>query len=148
MSVSAPTPNVPGFIAADKALRTQFGVPINFAVPQTPQWPTGTKINPDTNTPYSAMVVQENPVFTLVVVTALVILKEASPLRPQADTSFAQPGLMSGMDIILDLDADDFPVVQDASEFAYATKNYKVEEQKPFAFANITYRWLLYGKER
>ena len=27
-------------------------------------------------------------------------------------------------------------------------RKYKVEEQKPFAIANITYRWLIYGKER
>lgn len=146
MSVTAP--NLAGYITADKGMRTQFGNPITFSVPTAPQWPAGTRINPDTNEPYSAMVVRENAAFSIVTVTCLVIIKQGSPLRPQADTEFEPTGLMSGMDIILDVDADDFPVVQDATEFAYAAKNYRVEEQKPFAIANITYRWLIYGKER
>lgn len=141
-------PDIAGFIAADKDMRSRFGNPIIFSVPTTPEWPDGTRINPDTNTPYSAMVVQENEVFTTVTIICSVIMKEASPTRPQADSQFAEPGLMSGMDLILDVDGDDFPVVQHASEFAYAGRNFKVEEQKPFAMANITYRWLIYGKER
>ena len=56
------------------------------SVPTTPRWPDGTRINPDTNTPYSAMVVQENAAFTTVTVICSVIMKEASPTRPQADT--------------------------------------------------------------
>lgn len=141
-------PDIAGYIAADKRLRSRFGVTTVFSVPTVPQWPSGTRINPDTNEPYSAMVVRENEAFTVVSVVCLVILKEASVTRPQADTRFTEPGLMSGMDIILDVDADDFPVVQAATEFAYAGRNYKVEEQKPFAMANITYRWLIYGEER
>jgi hypothetical protein len=146
--MSFAVPDTAGFIAADKAMRSQFGNPIIFSVPTEPQWPSGTRINPDTNEPYSAMVVQQNVAFTFVTVVCSVILKQGSPLRPQADTEFEPSGLMMGMDIILDVDADDFPVVQDASEFAYAARNYKVEETKPFAIANVTYRWLVYGKER
>jgi hypothetical protein len=142
------TPNLAGFYAASQQLRQTFGDQITFSVPQAPAWPTGTQINPDTGEPYSAMAVRSNPEFVTVTITASVILKEASPLRPQADTEFTAAGALSGMDIILDVADADYALVQDASEFSYATKNYRVEEWKPFEMANVTYRWLCYGKER
>lgn len=142
------TPDVAGFVAADKRLRQFFGDTITFRVPQEPQWPVGTKINPDTGEPYNAMAVRANVEFADVQVVVLVILKEASPLRPQADVQWTEVGLMSGMDIILDVDADDYDTVKDATEFSYVSKNYRAEEWKPFEVANTTYRWLCYGKER
>lgn len=141
------TPDIAGFIAADQRRRQQTGTSITFEIPQAPTWPAGTTINPDTNEPYSAMAERTNPPFVTVAVTANVILKEASPLRPQADTHFAEAGLMSGMDIILDIDAVDYPTVQDATEFVYSGKTYRVEEWKPFEIANTPYRWLVYGME-
>jgi len=144
----AVTPDLAGFFAAGKTLRQFFGDTIVFNVPAAPTWPAGTRINPDTGEPYNAMAVSTSPEFTQVTITASVILKEASPLRPQADSMFVAAGLMSGMDIILDVDNDDYPTVQDATDFAYATKNYHVEEFKPFEMANVIYRWLIYGKER
>ena len=144
----AVTPDLTGFFAAAGVLRQTFGDLITFSVPQPPTWPAGTRINPDTNMPYSAMVVSSTPEFTQVTITASVILKEASPLRPQADSMFVAAGLMSGMDIILDVDNADYTTVQDATDFTYVTKNYHVEEFKPFEMANVTYRWLIYGKEK
>ena len=44
-------PNIAGFIAADKTMRSTFGDTITFSVPQVPQWPAGTRINPDTGEP-------------------------------------------------------------------------------------------------
>ena len=145
MSVTA---DIPGFIDASKRLRAQFGDSTTFLVPIDPIWPVGTKINPDTGEPYNAMAVRSNTPFNQVTITCLVILKEASPLRPQASVQWSEVGIMSGMDIILDVDADDYDTVKDATEFEYATKNYKAEEWKPFQMADIIYRWLCYGKER
>lgn len=142
------TPDTASFFAAAQQLRASFGDTITFSVPQDPVWPTGTQLNPDTGEPYSAMVVRTNQEYTTVTITASVILKEASPLRPQADSMFVAAGLMSGMDIILDVDSADYPTVQDATDFVYAGKNYHVEEWKPFEMANVTYRWLCYGKEK
>ncbi|MDQ2876517.1 MAG: hypothetical protein M3Y33_17640, partial [Actinomycetota bacterium] len=83
-----------------------------------------------------------------VTLRVLVILKQGSPLRPQADTQFSQAGELSGMDIILDVDAEDYPSVQDASEFLVNLKTYRVEEWKPFGLGPTLYRYLLYGMER
>lgn len=141
-------PDINGFIAASQFLRTQFGNNITFSIPQPPTWPGGTRINPDTGEPYSAMAVRTNAEFTTASITALVILKEASPLRPQSDTKVSEVGLMSGMDIILDLDASDYPTVQNAVEFVYSGRHYRIEEWKPFEVANITYRWLCYAEEK
>jgi hypothetical protein len=142
------TPDTADFFLAAKRLRQSFGDTIVFSVPQNPVWPSGTRLNPDTGQPYSAMAVRSNAEFTTVSIIAGVILKEASPLRPQADTVFAASGLMSGMDIILDIDSADYPTVRDATEFVYAGKTYDAVEWKPFEMANVTYRWLCYGKER
>lgn len=142
------TPDIDGFLEADRELRRQFGNATEFRIPQDPQWPTGTQINPDTGRPYNAMVKPINEPYTSVTVTALTILKEASPLRPQADTDTTPAGRLSGMDVILDVGAADYDTVKGATEFTYATRNYRVTEFKPFAFAGITYRWLVYGQER
>lgn len=147
-------PDITGFVAAASSLRQVTGDSITFSIPQPPQWPAGTRINPDTNEPYDAMVKPTNaPV--QVTITASVILKEASPLRPQADTHVTEAGLMSGMDIILDIDAtvragqtqSDYQQVQNATEFTYAGRRYRIEEWKPFAMGDITYRYLCYGME-
>lgn len=139
-------PDIAGFVAASQELRQLTGDTITFVVPQPDQWPVGTRINPDTGKPYDAMVQPVNAPLE-VTIRASVILKEASPLRPQADTQIAAVGEMSGMDIILDLDANDYPTVQAASDFIYSSRTYHIEEWKPFAINDVTYRYLCYGKE-
>lgn len=141
-------PNTAGFFEAHKRHRAAFGSPCVFHVPVVPSWPAGTKINPDTGRPYSATAVRSNAEFTDVTKTVLVILKQGSPLRPQADTHWEEAGLLSGMDIILDIDADDYPVVAEAVEFTINTLNYRVEETKPFELSGTRYRWLIYGMEK
>lgn len=140
--------SLPGFFAATRRLRTEFGSPCVFHVPVAPTWPGGTKINPDTGRPYDATAVRLNAAFTDVTKTVLIILKQGSPLRPQADANFAEAGLMSGMDIILDLDALDKTDVGAASEFTIGTVDYKLEEFKPFELGGTLYRWLIYGMAR
>lgn len=141
-------PNTTGYFAAAKRHRQSFGSPCVFHVPVAPAWPAGTKINPDTGKPYNATAVRLNAEFIDIEKTVLVILKQGSPLRPQADTHWEEAGLLSGMDIILDVDADDWPDVTDAVEFTINTLNYRVEEAKPFELAGTRYRWLIYGMER
>lgn len=143
-----PVMDIPGFVAATKRLRAEAGQQVVFSVPTVPTWPTGTRLNPDTDEPYDVMVVRANAAFTTVTLRVLVILKQGSPLRPQADTQFSQAGELSGMDIILDVDAEDYPSVQDASEFLVNLKTYRVEEWKPFGLGPTLYRYLLYGMER
>lgn len=145
---SSITPNLPAFFAAAKRLRSNFGSDCVFHVPVVAAWPGGTKINPDTGRPYDATAVRTNAGFTNVTRKVLIILKQGSPLRPQADARFEEAGLLSGMDIILDLDADDYAAVQNAVEFTINGLNYKLEEWKPFELANTRYRWLIYGMEK
>jgi hypothetical protein len=142
------TPNIDGFIEATRRLRGAMGNQVTFHVPQQPQWPAGTRINPDTGVPYDAMLVRENAEFSDIVVTVGVVLKEASPLRPQSDVRFEPAGLLENMDVILDVDADDYAAVKDATEFTYADHRYRLVEWKPFEVAGMRYRWLAYGQER
>jgi hypothetical protein len=142
------TPDVQGFIAASQQLRQNFGSIATFSLPVSPVWPDDTAINPDTGAPYDAMVVRSNASYTTVDLTVLVIVKQGSPLRPQSDTEWEPAGDLSGMDIILDIDALDYASVQEATEFAINDLNYKLEEWKPFSMANDMYRYLCYGRER
>jgi hypothetical protein len=142
------TPDIAGFVAASQQLRELFGVDCVFHVPQDPVWPAGTRINADTGEPYSAMVKRTNAEFTDVTKTVLLILKQGSPLRPQADTHFSEAGLLSGMDLILDVDAADYPDIVGATELTTQGLDYKIEERKPFSLANNEYRWLIYAMEK
>lgn len=143
-----PAPDVAGFLAAGKRLRQNLGSTVTLHVPVAPQWPAGTKINPDTGKPYDAMVRRTNAEFTDVEITGLIIAKQGSPMRPQADTAWEQVGLLSGMDIIIDVDADDYAAAGEATQFTVDGLDYTVEEWKPFELADQRYRWLLYGKEK
>jgi hypothetical protein len=142
------TPDLAGFFAATRQHRAAFGSPCVFHVPVVAAWPGGTKINPDTGRPYDATAVRTNAGFTDITKTVNIILKQGSPLRPQADAQFEEAGMLSGMDIILDLDAADYAAVQGAVEFTIVTLNYKLEEFKPFELGGTMYRYLVYGMEK
>lgn len=142
------TPDLTGFFAANAFLRTQMGSPCVFHLPIPPTWPSGTKLNPTTGRPYDATIVRLNAPQSDVTKTVLIILKQGSPLRPQADTHWEEAGLLSGMDIIIDIAESDYADVQTANEFTIATLRYKVEEGKPFELAGTLYRRLIYGMER
>lgn len=135
------------FVAAQDELRAKFGNPVTFRIPTTPQWPTGTRINPDTGRPYDSTLVRENAEFTEITVTALVIEKQGSPLRPQTSEQFSALGQLSGMDIILDLSDEDNTATIEASEFHVLEQDYHLEERKPFALGGRIYRYLVYGME-
>lgn len=142
------TPNIAGFIAAQDDLRRQFGTDATFRQPVDAEWPDGTRINSDTGRPYDATAVRTNDEFTETTITVLIILKQGSPLRPQADTHWDQVGLMSGMDIILDVANEDWDSVSEASEFVCQGITYELEERKPFSIANTPYRRLVYGMQK
>lgn len=93
------------------------------------------------------MVKRTNPEYNDTTKRVLLILKQGSPLRPQADTQWSEIGLMSGMDIILDLDSVDYPDVAAASKFTVQGLTYELKEFKPFSVANENYRYLIYGQE-
>lgn len=140
---------IAGFIGAQNQLRQDAGVIATFGVPTDPAWPDGTAINPDTNLPYDATVVQTNAEYLTTDVTVLVVEKQASPLRPQADPSFSESGLRDGMDIILDVSVADFEAtVQHASMFTVLGEDFTIEESKPFGIAAQIYRYLVYGAQK
>lgn len=145
--MSAITPDITGFIAAQDQLREDLGAPVTFRIPQDPVWPAGTKINPDTGEPYSAMVQRTNAEFAEMEVKALIIAKQGSPMRPQADTHFEQAGLLGGMDIILDVAITGYEQVSAASQFQVNGEDFALEEWKPFSLGGVLYRYLAYGLE-
>lgn len=139
--------DVGGFVEAQANLRETFGAPVTFKVPVTKEWPEGTKINPDTELPYDATIQPTSAEFTEIIKTCLVILKQGSPLRPQADTHVVAAGEMSGMDIIIDIADMDKGAVEDASQMTVQGLDYRVEEFKPFSLSGGRYRWLIYGMQ-
>lgn len=141
-------PNVEGFVNAQADLRARLGSPVVFKVPVVPTWPGGTKLNPTTGEPYDATIKRTNPPFTEITKTCLVILKQASPLRPQSDSQQEPTGEMSGMDIIIDIADADYADVENASEMVVNGLTYRVREAKPIGLAAERYRRLIYGMER
>jgi hypothetical protein len=147
-SMTPAAPNIAGFIEAAVRLRREAGTDVAFKVPVTDIWPEGTKVNPDTGQPFDPTIKPTSDPFTVITKRALIIAKQGSPLRPQSDTYWEQAGMLTGMDIILDVGAEDFAEIEDASEMTVNTLNYKIEEAKPFAVDGTIYRWLVYGRER
>ena len=143
-----PTPNVAGFLEAEKRLRNELGTPMVFRIPLAPEWPPGTKINADTGEPYDPTIERINAEFEDVTRTALIILKQGSPLRPQADTRTTALGDVSGMDLIIDVAEEDWPAIEAATELELNGLEYHVREQKPFSLAGVVYRHLIYAMER
>jgi hypothetical protein len=146
MSFTIGTGDVADFVAAQDSLRAQLGAEVTFGVPTDPQWPEGTAINADTGVPFDATVVQSNAEFDYTTITCLVIEKQGSPLRPQADTYFNQSGFRSGMDIILDVATADYEAtVANATTFTVDGDDFSVEEAKPFSIGTTIYRYIVYG---
>lgn len=140
-------PNIDGFKDAMQRLRTVTGSVVTFLVKQTPTWPPGTEIDPMTNRPYDPSV---QPLsgggYDEVQKTCGVIFKDASRLRPGADTRFEPAGEFSGMDAILDLDSADYADVQDASRVRVFDLTFKIEEWKPGGLTSLD-RYLVYLQE-
>lgn len=132
---------------AEARHRVQLGSPIIFKLPVAPTWPGGTKINPITNLPYDPTIVRTSVAFTEVTKTCLIILKQGSPLRPQADTKVTARGEESEMDMIIDMAESDYQEVKLATEMVVNGLNYQIKERKPFAIGGIIYRSLVYGQE-
>lgn len=148
--LSPSSTDIADFTAAQNQLRTSLGSVGSFGVPQAPTWPAGTAINPDTGSPFDATLVQSNAEFIYTDVTVLIIEKEGSPLRPQADAGWFNPsGLREGIDIILDVAASDYAnVVSGATVFTIDKIDYILIEAKPFSVGATVYRWLVYGEAK
>lgn len=134
------------FIAAQNEMRATAGVTASFGVPTTPEWPEGTAINPDTGEPFDATLVQANDEFEWTDITVLVIEKQGSTTRAQADPSYSESGMREGMDIILDVAAADYEAtVANATMFKVLGIDYLLEEARPYAMGDTTYRYLVFG---
>lgn len=136
------------FIQAMKDLRADLGGQVTFHIPQTPTYAAGVAINPATGRPVDpGAQPTSGGGFDDVVKTVGVITKDASKLRPGADTRFEAGGEFSGMDAILDLDSADHPDVENATRVTVATIEYKIVEWKPGTIGNTIDRYLIYCEE-
>lgn len=125
-------PDLDAFRDAMNRLRTYMGEDVTFHIPEAPQWPPGTPIDPETGEPYDPAV---DPVvgggFQDVVKHVGVVVKPISPAREGGDTRFAPGGEFSGMDAVLDMAAADQPDVTDATEVTVYNARFKIIEMKP-----------------
>lgn len=142
-------PDGAGFREAQDGLREQLGITVTFQIPEIATWPEGTKVNPDTGLPYDATIQPESGGgFTDVDKTVLPIFKQASPLRPQSDTSTQPVGEMSGMDLDVDVSTKDHEDVREATQMIVNGSTFRIDEWKAFSLgagAGV-YRWIAYGK--
>lgn len=146
MPVLQGTPPISSFVEAQNELREKMGTPITFKIPIPPTYAEGVKINPDTGEPYEALAPRTNAEFEDVVKTCLIIQKQASPLRPQADTQMVAAGERLGLDIIVDIATADYDAVEAATEMLINGLEYRVREAKPFSTGDTVYRYLIYGQ--
>lgn len=105
-----------------------------------------TKINPDTELPYDSTVERTNAAYVDITKTCIIIKKQASPLRPQADTQLTAEGEGSGVDTIIDIGGADYEDVEDATTVTMEGFDYRIRESKPFSIGGKIYRFLVYAQ--
>lgn len=113
-------------------LRTAFGVPVTFRIPEAKTYAPGVQLDPETGEPFDPAI---DPLtgggFTDVVKVVGVVTKPISPQRQGGDTRFEAGGAFSGMDAVLDMAAADKPDVETATEVTLYGEHFDIIEMKP-----------------
>lgn len=139
-------PDIAGFLDAQNRLRDNMGHDVDFMVRVPAVWPEDVALDDD-GSPYDPTV---EPLsgggLEAVTKRVGVIYKQASPMRPGAATRFEPIGEMSGIDLILDVNAADRADIQTAVQVWLNEQRFKIVEWVPGGLGKID-RYLVYGQE-
>lgn len=144
------SPNFEGFADAQARLRENFGHDLSFFIPALATWPAGVELDPETGEPYDPTIEPETGGdFAAVTVKAAVVSRPMGLSRRGIDDSTKRTaiGWMEEGGIVLIVDADDWSLIEDATEVEYADERYTIR-QTDHDYLGPVDRYLLYAAQQ
>lgn len=127
-----------GFQDAQRRLRAETGIDATFHTPQVTIWPTGTKIDPETQAPYDPVIQPASGSGTIDVTVK--VGKAVGSLNDDEDSPI---GIMSDAEGVLMVDIDDVPEVGSATEVTISNVRYKITQKRPRGLTRAM-EWLFF----
>lgn len=121
-----PGPDLTAFREAQAALRSEMGTDVDFLVPVPPDWPAGTRLDPETGQPYDPTIDPLPGTGGTTPVTKRVglIYRTVTDDPTEDDRS----GVRRAKSIALAIEVADYPDIEDATTVAVGDINYRVNE--------------------
>lgn len=140
--MARPTPNLSGFVSAQDALREMFGETVIFYVPITPTWPQDAAIDPETGRPYDPTIEPASSGQASAAVRAIV----DDGAHPAGDERVTAVGDMGEADLVVDVNAADYPAASGADRALVRGDRFAVTRWRPDGLSG-TDRWLAFLEE-
>ena len=122
-------PDIAGFAEAQATLRAKFGRPVPFFIPQPTVWPTNVPADAQ-GAPLDPTVAPLASGFTTVVASASVASRPVQGNLAPAEED-GPIGIIDERDLLLIVEPDTFPLVEDATECQIFGSRYKITNAKP-----------------
>jgi hypothetical protein len=122
-------PDIAGYAEAQATLRAKFGRPVPFFIPQPTVWPTNVPVDAQ-GVPLDPTVAPLASGFTTVVASASIASRPvAGNLAPVVEDG--PLGIVDERDLMLIVEPEDFPTVEDATQCEIFDTRYKITDSKP-----------------
>lgn len=115
--MSAPTPDIGGFVAAQDRFRQAFGRDIQFNIPVNPVWPADTQLDPETGQPFDPTVVPSSGGGTTAQIAHVSVIRDMLPTNEQDEVDWGPSGIRNAERTALIVSQADHLLVQNAVSF-------------------------------
>lgn len=131
-------PDIPAFHDAQKRLNEALGEAVQFLTPQTPVWPEGTELDPETGKPYDPLIDPESGGgYDATEVQASVALKAEIE-----DVDEGRSGYRPDEEPIFIIMAEDYASVAGATRVAWNEGEFRITRFRPDSLQGV-YRYLV-----
>lgn len=137
------SPDLPGFVDAQRRLRSEFGVEVTFWGEPAEVYPPGTALDPDTGRPYDPTI---KPT-TASAASAAVRCTVAFRSNTENQQEVGAIGIADRTHVQLQADITDAPAIEDAIAFDVHSERFKVEAKKPDGIGPDAQRFLIWGRK-
>jgi hypothetical protein len=144
-------PDILGFEEAQRRQHSFFDGDVVFRIPPVVgdvTYPAGTSFDPETGLPFDPVVeaTGDTDEFTEITVKAAVVRTVLSNRRLEDESRAGALGVMEEGNLVLILQTDVKPTVEDATEVVALDERWEISEWRPDGL-NSTDRWLVFAKE-
>lgn len=146
MSVS---PNIAGFKEAQERLRDKLGFDVTFYTPLPLTYPPGTPTDPETGVPYNPTIRPTASGFASASVRCSVVNRVFGLSRTGVEdqTESTALGIMSNTSLGLIMSEEDWPDVDEATEFEHLGIRYEIRDDTPDSLGGAT-RHVVVGEQK
>jgi hypothetical protein len=142
--MTAPTPDIAGFLEAQERMREEFGRDVAFNVPVAATWPADTQLD-ENGEPYDPTVVPTSGGGTAPSVIHVGVVRQALPTNEEDEVDRGPGGVRSTERAVLIVAPPDYLTVQPAVSFELDGIAYTITDMTPDGIVG-TDRWLVFGE--